>query len=144
MVLMTIFDTRPISCLENFFTDVTMVSDDDFCEAQARVRQGRARDGQWWPVRRKALKLKPLPRAYIKVGCHNLHQSRGWISPTHLVIGLKDICGKMWSKHWKSPCIKFYGLQYRVLLWGQDLRVDCSWGLAMCVPSPAVHHITIT
>ena len=37
------------------------------CEAQARVRQGSARDG---PLRRKALKLKPLPRAYIKVGCH--------------------------------------------------------------------------
>ena len=35
----------------------------NFCEAQARVRQGSARIG-------KALKLKPLPRAYIKVSCH--------------------------------------------------------------------------
>ena len=25
------------------------------------------------PLRRKALKLKPLPRAYIKVGCHHHH-----------------------------------------------------------------------
>ena len=39
-----------------------------YCEAQARVRQGSARDG---PIRRKALKLKPEPRAYIKVGCHH-------------------------------------------------------------------------
>ena len=38
----------------------------EYCEAQARVRQGQGRDG---PVRQKALKLKPLPRAYIKVGC---------------------------------------------------------------------------
>ena len=41
---------------------------ENFCEAQARVRQGSARDGQGWPLRRKASKLKPLPRAYIKVG----------------------------------------------------------------------------
>ena len=27
--------------------------------------------GKCWPLRRKALKLKPLPRAYIKVGCHH-------------------------------------------------------------------------
>ena len=33
------------------------------CEAQARIGKG-------WPSRRKASKLKPLPRAYIKVGCH--------------------------------------------------------------------------
>ena len=39
---------------------------DNNCEAQARVRQGRARDGERW----KALKLKPLPRGYSKVGCH--------------------------------------------------------------------------
>ena len=44
----------------------------DFCEAQARVRQGRARKGKGWPVRQKASKLKPLPRAYTKVGCHPL------------------------------------------------------------------------
>ena len=31
-----------------------------FCEAQARIGKG-------WPLRRKALKLKPLPRAYTKV-----------------------------------------------------------------------------
>ena len=30
------------------------------CEAQARVRQGSARDGKGWPLRRKALKLKTL------------------------------------------------------------------------------------
>ena len=42
----------------------------DFCEAQARVRQGRARKGKGWPLRQKASKLKPLPRAYTKVGCH--------------------------------------------------------------------------
>ena len=41
------------------------------CEAQARVRQGSARIGKEWPLRRKALKLEPLPRAYIKVGCHH-------------------------------------------------------------------------
>ena len=35
------------------------------CEAQARVRQ--ARMGKGWPLRQKASKLKPLPRAYIKV-----------------------------------------------------------------------------
>ena len=34
-----------------------------YCEAQARTGKG-------WPLRRKTLKLKPLPRAYIKVGCH--------------------------------------------------------------------------
>ena len=33
------------------------------CEAQARIGTG-------WPSRQKASKLKPLPRAYIKVGCH--------------------------------------------------------------------------
>ena len=33
------------------------------CEAQARKGKGG-------PLRRKALKLKPLPRAYIKVGWH--------------------------------------------------------------------------
>ena len=47
------------------------------CEAQARVRQGSARDG---PLRRKALKLKPLPRAYIKVGCHHHHHPPPTIS----------------------------------------------------------------
>ena len=31
-----------------------------YCEAQARVRQGSARDGKGWPLRRKALKLKTL------------------------------------------------------------------------------------
>ena len=41
-----------------------------YCEAQARVRQGSARNGKEWQSRRKASKLKPLPRAYIKVGCH--------------------------------------------------------------------------
>ena len=41
-----------------------------FCEAQARVRQGSARNGKEWQSRRKASKLKPLPRAYTKVGCH--------------------------------------------------------------------------
>ena len=42
-------------------------------EAQARVRQGKARYGHY-----KALKLKPLPRAYTKVGCHppTTHQVR--------------------------------------------------------------------
>ena len=39
-----------------------------FCEAQARVRQGWARDGP--QGERPPSKLKPLPRAYIKVGCH--------------------------------------------------------------------------
>ena len=33
--------------------------------------KGQARDGKGWPLRRKVLKLKPLPRAYIKVGCHH-------------------------------------------------------------------------
>ena len=33
------------------------------CEAQARIGRG-------WPSRRKGSKLKALPRAYIKVGCH--------------------------------------------------------------------------
>ena len=36
-----------------------------YCEAQAKDRQGM-QDGEWW----KALKLKPLPKAYTKVGCH--------------------------------------------------------------------------
>ena len=34
-----------------------------YCEAQARIGKG-------WPSRRKALKLKALPRAYTKFGCH--------------------------------------------------------------------------
>ena len=33
--------------------------------------KGQARMGKGWPLRRKALKLKPLPRAYTKVGCHH-------------------------------------------------------------------------
>ena len=33
--------------------------------------KGQARIGKGWQSRRKALKLKPLPRAYIKVGCHH-------------------------------------------------------------------------
>ena len=33
--------------------------------------KGQARMGKGWPLRRKALKLKPLPRAYIKVVCHH-------------------------------------------------------------------------
>ena len=33
-------ERNPVNAL-----DVTLVSDDDFCEAQARVRQGSARDG---------------------------------------------------------------------------------------------------
>ena len=32
--------------------------------------KGQARMGKGWPLRQKASKLKPLPRAYIKVGCH--------------------------------------------------------------------------
>ena len=39
------------------------------CEAQARVRQGKARKGKYGE-RWTTLKPKPLPRAYIKVGCH--------------------------------------------------------------------------
>ena len=34
------------------------------CEAQSRIGKG-------WQSRLKALKLKPLPRAYTKVGCHH-------------------------------------------------------------------------
>ena len=34
-----------------------------FCEAQARMGKG-------WPFRQKVSKLKALPRAYVKVGCH--------------------------------------------------------------------------
>ena len=34
-----------------------------YCEAQARIGKG-------WQSRRKASKLKALPRAYTKVGCH--------------------------------------------------------------------------
>ena len=33
--------------------------------------EGQARIGKGWPLRRKASKLKPEPRAYIKVGCHH-------------------------------------------------------------------------
>ena len=32
----------------------------------------QARIGKGWPSKWKASKLKPLPRAYIKVGCHHL------------------------------------------------------------------------
>ena len=32
--------------------------------------KGSARDGKGWPLRRKAFRLKSLPRAYIKVDCH--------------------------------------------------------------------------
>ena len=32
--------------------------------------KGQARIDKGWQLRRKASKLKPLPRAYIKVGCH--------------------------------------------------------------------------
>ena len=44
-----------------------------------KLRQGSARDGEGL----KASKLKPLPRAYIKVGCHH-HPPEvsisGWMS----------------------------------------------------------------
>ena len=33
--------------------------------------KGQARMGKGWPISWKASKLKPLPRAYIKVGCHH-------------------------------------------------------------------------
>ena len=33
-----------------------------------KLRRGQARIGKGWPLRRKASKLKPEPRAYIKVG----------------------------------------------------------------------------
>ena len=33
--------------------------------------KGQARIGKGWPLRWKASKLKPLPRAYTKVGCHH-------------------------------------------------------------------------
>ena len=36
-----------------------------YCEAQARIGKG-------WSLKGLNLKLKPLPRAYIKVGCHSL------------------------------------------------------------------------
>ena len=35
--------------------------------------KGQARIGKGWQSRRKASKLKPLPRAYTKVGCHHHH-----------------------------------------------------------------------
>ena len=38
-------------------------NNESYCEAQAMIGKG-------WPSRRKATKPKPLPRAYIKVGCH--------------------------------------------------------------------------
>ena len=40
---MTIFGNEE----EVTLTDVTLVSDDNFCEAQARVRQGKARKGKY-------------------------------------------------------------------------------------------------
>ena len=42
------------------------------CSFIMKLRQGKghARIGKGWPLRRKALKLKPLHRAYTKVGCH--------------------------------------------------------------------------
>ena len=54
--------TRPIVCY--------------FCQAFNNILllwssgKGQVRIGKGWPFRRKASKLKPLPRAYIKVGCH--------------------------------------------------------------------------
>ena len=38
-------------------------NNESYCEAQAMIGKG-------WPSRRKAAKPKPLPKAYIKVGCH--------------------------------------------------------------------------
>ena len=35
-----------------------------------KLRQGSGKDRQGMAVKAKASKLKPLPRAYIKVGCH--------------------------------------------------------------------------
>ena len=35
--------------------------------------KGQARIGKGWPSRQKASKLKLLPRAYTKVGCHRHH-----------------------------------------------------------------------
>ena len=35
-----------------------------------KLRQGSGKDRQGMALWRKALKLKPLPRSYIKVGCH--------------------------------------------------------------------------
>ena len=49
------------SKIENYAKDIIINN----CEAQARVRQGSG-----WPLRRKASKLKPKLKAYIKVGCH--------------------------------------------------------------------------
>ena len=41
-----------------------------FCEAQAKAK-AKDRPGMVTKRSLKALRLKPLPRAYIKVGCHH-------------------------------------------------------------------------
>ena len=43
--------------------------------------------GKGWFLRQKASKLKPLPRAYIKVGCHHHHHPPPEVS-IHLTNGL--------------------------------------------------------
>ena len=38
-----------------------------------KLRQWSGKDGQGMALKAKVLKLKPLPRAYIKVGYHLVH-----------------------------------------------------------------------
>ena len=53
------------SCFQESFVVFNIL-----CFVIVKLRQGSGKDRQEWQSRRKASKLKPLPRAYIKVGCH--------------------------------------------------------------------------
>ena len=73
--------------------------------------KGQARMGKGWPLRRKALKLKPLPRAYTKVGCHhplpttrksNYTWLMAWWWPGE-VGGGKGRCVGLIRGHYRSP-----------------------------------------
>ena len=59
--------------------------------------------GKGWPLRRKASKLKPLPRAYTKVGCHHHYRLIiGYLKATVVRVTLghfKVTIGYSISKH---------------------------------------------
>ena len=61
---------RNFNCYRNLYLWDTLFTWSSYVTFLWSSGEGQARIGKGWPLRQKASKLKPEPRAYTKVGCH--------------------------------------------------------------------------
>ena len=81
--------------------------------------KGQARIGKGWQSRRKASKLKPLPRAYIKVGCH--HPPPPPTTTTHPEVSIHLTNGHVMAR-W-GRCVGSLWVTFSINRWQHGDRV---------------------